>query len=290
MTASSGACQRNARRLPGQLASTSSSFAIAQVPALRIANIAALCACNVRFIPRGPSCRTFTFCIPPEASRGATSSRFPSRWGRGHGPRDHPCCWKIYRTAGRLARQKQRLEIASGGGLEWLPQENIVFDGSDAFLETRVSLREGARFIGWEVLCLGRPASGERFQNGRLRQHFELYLDEAPLCIERACYEGGSSLLEGRFGLGGARALGTLFATPVPLGTLDLVREVAAAQKFDAGELFSSTLLGPRGEVLCCRYLGASAARGREWLARIWSAIRPELVGRPAVPPRIWFT
>ena len=281
MTASSGACQTNACRLPGELASTSSSFAIARAPASRIANIAALCACNVRSIPRGPSCRTFTFCIPPGASRGVTSSPFPSRWGLGPRPSSTtPAAGKIYRTAGRLARQKTAPRDRVGRGPRVAPPRKHRVRWVRCILETRVAPRRCAVRRMGRCCASGARASGERFQNGRLRQHFELYLDEAPLCIERACYDGGSSLLEGRFGLGGGARSRYL----VRDAGAALARSTSCARwlrrRADPGELFSSTLLGPRGEVLCCRYLGGSAARGRELLARIWSAIRPELHGQ----------
>ena len=46
--------------------------------------------------------------------------------------------------------------------LEWLPQETIVFDGARSRMDTRVQLGAGSRYFGWEILCLGRSASGER--------------------------------------------------------------------------------------------------------------------------------
>ncbi len=42
--------------------------------------------------------------------------------------------------------------------------------------------------------------------------------------------------------------------------------------------------------VLCCRYLGASVERGARYLRETWRLLRPPLLGRPAVAPRIWAT
>ena len=44
---------------------------------------------------------------------------------------------------------------------------------------SRVELARDARFIGWDVICLGRTASGERYASGRLRQSLELVRDGA---------------------------------------------------------------------------------------------------------------
>src|SRR5262245_47867081 len=57
--------------------------------------------------------------------------------------------------------------------LEWLPQETIVFDGARARSRTQVHLQGTSRFLGWEILCLGRPANAERFLHGDLHQDFE---------------------------------------------------------------------------------------------------------------------
>src|SRR3569623_3774405 len=63
-----------------------------------------------------------------------------------------PAAGKFYRRAGAPARQPQLLRVAAAAALEWLPRENIVFDGARAELCTRVELAEGARFIGWEIM------------------------------------------------------------------------------------------------------------------------------------------
>ena len=82
--------------------------------------------------------------------------------------------------------------------VEWLPQETIVFDGAraDIGLEVRLDGRR-ARDRGWEILCLGRTGSGERFAAGHAR-----------LATRIDCATGGSSGIErGRLepGRAGAR-------------------------------------------------------------------------------------
>jgi urease accessory protein len=58
----------------------------------------------------------------------------------------------------RVARLTQTLS-AHGGVLEWLPQENIFYPDTAVELRTIVRLEALARFIGWEIGCLGLPAS-----------------------------------------------------------------------------------------------------------------------------------
>jgi urease accessory protein len=192
-----------------------------------------------------------------------------------------PAAGKVYRTReGRApAAQRHRLTVEAGGSLEWLPQETILYDGARVELDTRVDLDEGAAFIGWEILCLGRPAAGERFARGACRQRLELWRDGLPLCLERARLDGGAPVLDAPWGLRGAPVSGTLLATPAP--PLDLVRSLPS------GELTSATVIG---DVLVARVLSGSAERAREHFIRLWALLRLALLGRPASAPRIWRT
>lgn len=191
-----------------------------------------------------------------------------------------PAAGKFYRSAGGWAALQQRLAVAAGAALEWLPQEQIVFQGAKVDALTRVDLAVGAGFIGWEIACLGRPASDEGFGDGMLRQRFELWRDGRPLLLERLRLQGGGPELSAAWGLGGASVLGTLVA----VGADGAAEELARAA---AGERAAVTRLG---DVLVARYLGHGAERAREVFADVWAALRPVLFGREACAPRIWTT
>ena len=79
-----------------------------------------------------------------------------------------PGAGKWYRSGGQEAAQRLAFTVAEGGTLEWLPQESIVFDAARAAMHSTIELAGEARFIGWEILCLGRRAAGERFRAGHL--------------------------------------------------------------------------------------------------------------------------
>ena len=195
-----------------------------------------------------------------------------------------PAAGKFYRSAGPASIQEQLLSVAPGAALEWLPQETILYARCRASLSTRVTLAPGARFMGWEVLCLGRPAAGEHFDAGLCRHRLELWCGDRPLLIERSTIAGGSELLRAPWGFGGRTVSGTLLATPADEALLATVREAVTVEHDD---LFSATLLD---SVLLCRYLGDSAESARRCFADAWRAVRPALLGREAQPPRIWRT
>ncbi len=235
--------------------------------------------------PEGESVCQTIIVHPPAGIVGGDRLRVDVALGAGaHAQLTTPGAGKWYRSAGRTARQDIALRAAAGATLEWLPQETIVFDGAIGELALDVELRGDAAFMGWDVVCLGRAASGERFEHGRLRQRIAISRDGVPLFIERADLTGGDALLDSPVGLNGAVVFGTFIAAAqtVPDAILALCRDVAAADGEVAVTRMRGCLLG--------RYRGASTQSARAYFAQLWCVLRPALTGRSAVLPRIWNT
>ena len=191
-----------------------------------------------------------------------------------------PGATKFYTSIGPTALQKQRFSLR-GGCLEWLPQENIFFPGAAVELCTEIDLESDARYIGWEIHCLGRPVIAERFDRGAVMFSTALRRDGKPLLIERLVVDGEA--LSGKATLRDMPVIATLIATAADNGVIDAVRELPGMQSTAAGV----TLLQ---DVLVCRYLGDSTEEARKLFVAVWQAIRPLLTGKAAVAPRIWAT
>jgi urease accessory protein len=183
-----------------------------------------------------------------------------------------PGAAKWYRSAGPWAEQKLQFDVE--GTLEWLPRETIVFDGALAKLECEIRLGEEARFIGWEVMCLGRTGSGERFNKGKIRIETSVIRGGKPLWIERGTLHPG--LMASPAGLAGHSVFGTLVATEVPGDVLARCREIAP----------TTALPG----LTLARYLGDSTEQALRVFTEVWKILRPAVTGREAIPPRIWST
>jgi urease accessory protein len=196
----------------------------------------------------------------------------------------NPAATKLYRSDGRVAKVRQSLSVASGSLLEWLPQETIVFDGANAELTTQVHLDGTSQFLGWDVLCLGRPAAKEKFSTGRLIQSLEVWRDALPLYLERAEFGEGAALLGAEWGLGGAPVLGTMWIATDILGVLELGRQCISAVA-DAGPRAAATELDG---VTVIRYVGPSVRDCWALFVAVWAAVRPLLSGTSASVPRIW--
>ena len=195
-----------------------------------------------------------------------------------------PGAGKWYRSAGPTAGLTQRVAVADGAVCEWLPQESIVYDGALGTLATEVELVGDAAFVGAEMLCFGRTASGERFTRGALAVSTRIRRDGRPLWLERGRIAGGSPLLESPVGLAGAPVVGSvLVASPKCDAALrDACREIVPA----AGQGAVTLLPG----LLVARWLGPACAPGREWFTRLWAVVRPAVAGVPMRVPRIWNT
>jgi urease accessory protein len=196
-----------------------------------------------------------------------------------------PGAGKWYRSAGALATQRLQVKVGAGATAEWLPQETIVFAGAQARLESQVELAADARFLGWEVLCLGRRASGESFSHGALRLANRITREGRPLWLERGRIDGGGALLDSAVGLAGFPVCGTLLATGVV--PPDLLAACRAAAATEAGAKFGITALPG---LLVARYLGHSSEAARQWFFELWQRLRPALLGCEAQTPRIWNT
>ena len=192
-----------------------------------------------------------------------------------------PGAAKWYRANGP-AYQQLTLQVAAGATLEWLPQESIVYCGAQAQLETRIELQGDARLCYWDMVALGRPASGERFDSGEFRSRLEIHRDGQLLWHERQRIAGNDGLLDSPIGLGGQPVFATLLITgDIDAELLERCRELPSAVRGDLTQLPG---------LLVARCLADQALHARAWLIALWQQLRPALLGREAVPPRIWNT
>ena len=194
-----------------------------------------------------------------------------------------PAANKFYR-GDIAATMVQTFSVSAGAVLEWLPQETICFRGAQAEMTTRVELAQEGVFVGWEMVCLGRPAAAEAFTAGRARLRFELWRDGRPLLLERGCFAAGDVVFGAAWGLQGRALTGTMVCTVDHPGAVAAVRDGVAPP---AAGLFSVSQLDG---VLVCRYLGDQACEARFCFEQAWRVLRPLAVGREACSPRIWKT
>jgi len=192
-----------------------------------------------------------------------------------------PGAAKWYRAAGP-AYQTLNLRVAAGATLEWLPQETIIYSAAQAELNTEIDLEGDAKLLYWDIVALGRPASGERFDAGHFQAELNIRRDGQLLWHERQRVSGGDGLLDSPIGLDGKPVFATLLISgEIDSALLERCRELPTEVRGDLTQLPG---------LLVARCLASEALHARAWLIELWHLLRPELLGRTAVPPRIWST
>ncbi|WP_213989926.1 urease accessory protein UreD [Sodalis sp. dw_96] len=190
-----------------------------------------------------------------------------------------PGATKFYRSAGAEARLRQKFLLEEDSVLEWLPQGNIFFPAANVAINSEFTLHAGARLLGFETLCLGRPVMGEAFEQGRLNSLLRIHCPGSAGLYERLEIQGGMLNKLADYPL-----VGTFFATPASVEMLDKVRALLA--RFNP-PVAGATLLDT---LLMVRLLDDDNQRLQEILHGVWALLRPQMLGREAVPPRIWST
>jgi urease accessory protein len=170
------------------------------------------------------------------------------------------------------------VRVVPGAGLEWLPQETLLFDRCALDRRLDVELAGDAWFLGVESLVFGRAAMGERVTQAWLRDGIRVRRDGSWLLHETVRLDGDvDAMLQRPAIAAGARALATLvFVAPEAEAALDGVRAALDGTPVEAG---TSAWNG----MLVARFLAGDAAALR---AAVVAALATLRGSRPL--PRVW--
>ena len=276
------------------------------------------------FHPEGPVCHAYLL-HPPGGVVGG--DRLDVQVAVGPGAQaliTTPAAGKFYRSAGARACQTQTIEVAPGGGCEWLPGMNILHGGARVDLQQRFRVAPTSRLLAWDIVGLGRPGSGDGFPDGDADMSSRFELSGVPEWIDRWRVRGGSAMTSQPWGMQRHNYSGTFLAWPATVADLD---ELRAQQPTSGAVVFSGTLLPMRASIGESQWIESRSAELRpaevrfpevrsaesqwegsapgllvgRWLAsdgealgwrmrEAWSQLRPRVVGLPACPPRVWST
>ncbi|WP_394780340.1 urease accessory protein UreD [Undibacterium sp.] len=202
-----------------------------------------------------------------------------------------PGAAKWYRSNGYTSQQHVQLDVAEGARLEWLPQETIFFDDARVRLHQTIHLARDARYIGGDILCFGRTASGESYRSGAILQHSEIRREGKLIWFEQGSLAGGSSSMTSPLSLAGKTVCATVIASGDSLSAaaLTLLRE-QTAQLVQDKEACAQTGATQLKSLIVARYLGDSSEVAKQWMTAVWQHLRPAVIGMAAVAPRIWNT
>lgn len=194
-----------------------------------------------------------------------------------------PGATKWYRSEGAWARQQLHFSVGVDASLEWLPRENIFFDGANVSLHLDVDLSGRAKYFGWDIVSFGRRASGETWRRGRLHTHTHIRCADRVLWSEAANVDAQSGFAHSPVGLAGFTVCGTFVCAGSEVSAASLAD--CRGVKPPEGSRVGVTHV-PR--VLIARYLGDSSEDAFQWFVNLWVVLREGTLGKVAHPPRVW--
>jgi urease accessory protein len=244
-----------------------------------------------RLYPEGESICHHVLVHPPGGLVGGDVLEVEAELAAGtHALITTPGATRYYRSAGQPAVQQVRARLAENARLEWLPLETIAYRQCRGENHLRFDLAPSAEMIGWDVLALGLPATGEPWDQGRYTQHLTL----PGVWREQAVIDAQDRrLLDSPLGWAGRRVLGTLWfaagsALPHDRRTrlLDEARAVLAASPLSA----TAGVTSPHAGTVVLRVLADRVEPVMQGLIAVRHAWRAAAWQRPLHVPRIWRT
>jgi urease accessory protein len=205
-----------------------------------------------------------------------------------------PGATRFYKTSGEAAIQRTTVKLADGARLEWLPLENIAYNGCLAENRLQLQLAPTAELIGWDITALGLPAANQPFERGAFTQHLELLSpkDSRSPWLERGCIAAQDKrLLQSPLGLAGHTCLAALFFIAGRAISAS-ARELLLAKSREIAELHSlKTTCGitsPHSQVIVLRVLAHHTEEAVDLCKKVRGAWRELAWELPNVSPRIW--
>ena len=229
---------------------------------------------------------------PPAGIAGGDHLSFHMQASQGaHALVTTPGAGKWYKTNQKQAFQHIEITVNDSAIFEWLPQETMLFNGACASSSSKIMLDEGASFIGWDMLVIGRQACLEQFSQGSYQSSLQLYRNEKLLVTDRLNFLGNDRFLTSCLGLNGHAVMGSFWAVP-PINQrntqqlelqIDQIRELIMRMQINV----RLTLLD---DVITARYLGDDVRQCHDAFAAIRAKLRRYWFDLDEEFPRIWRT
>jgi len=200
-----------------------------------------------------------------------------------------PGAGKWYKANGLAAQQDLIFNVSEHACLEWLPQENILFDEASVAYHANVNLASTAKYATWEVLCFGRQARGESWASGGLRQKAQIRRAGRLIWNEQSFVNAQDKVMQSLVGLKGAKVSGNFVVASgtVPEEVLEACRQIKPTEALDPEARYGVTALP---EIFAARYIGQSSQCAKKYFEKLWAILRPWYANADMLRPRIWNT
>ncbi|MAL01382.1 MAG: urease accessory protein [Alcaligenaceae bacterium] len=202
-----------------------------------------------------------------------------------------PGATRWYKANGQASTQSVVLNVNENARLDWLPQENIIFEDANATAQTTITLSSGARTVGWEIVQLGSVCTDGHWRSGQVNVDLRLTLDGRLLWVDTGQLTAIHPLRECQSGLAHFPVTATLWAFGPKLAE-EICEEISLLLPWHdtlrAG--FTQIPTNNNQALGLIRVLGRHAQDVRELLIAQWALLRPLVLGVSSKPVRLWAT
>lgn len=206
-----------------------------------------------------------------------------------------PGAGRMYRARNDRKRQQQNVHlfVEKNSSLEWLPMEAILYPNANASFDNQIHLAQSSKVIYWDVMSLGLPSNQQGFEQGEVNQNVRVFQQGRLALQERFVLNNTNrKRMNGLAGLRQFSIQGFMLAGPFERDQADLVAQLReAAHQFISDKHVSIPMgITQTGDFICIRCIADLSDKVREVFSQLWAIIRPALLNRDAVAPRIWST
>ena len=163
-----------------------------------------------------------------------------------------------------------------------------MFDGAQSSNHLLIRLDANSSYIGWDIVCFGRPACVAPVSVGQWNSSLEIARGGLPLLIEHTQVQGGSPALTANWGYASNCVAATFVCATPGLDRLGHAADAIRELLLDVSDV-NAAVTAMDGLVVL-RLQARSIERVRQVLIESWARTRPIIAGRPACAPRIWST
>jgi urease accessory protein len=243
------------------------------------------------FYPEGPDCAHAYLLHPPGGLVSGDHLQISVRVEENaHALLTTPGAGRAYKARPDRTLQHQHITLNANKNatLEWLPQETLLYPNARARLDTDIQLDDGAKFIGWDITCLGLPASQQPFDSGEVSQRIQI-IENGRIALREHLHlsDKNRTALNGSVGLREHSVNGFMVAGPFSEPFSD---ESLANLRTQCAEFSGLAGVTQVGRYLIIRALENRAEPVKKLFIHCWSPIRKDLCNRATCEPRIWTT
>jgi urease accessory protein len=179
--------------------------------------------------------------------------------------------------------------VVDEGALEWLPQETIVQDGTQAKSIVEFHLSKNAKVIACEIVVLGRKDFGETLSRGEFQQSMSIHCDGRLIFNDRNLWK--AEFLRHSVAMDQHHVSALFWAARPQAWHEDEVAKLET--HLDEFAKDHELICGASQVVpglLLVRVIGSNVEQVRRVVHQAWAHLRPQVFELQASLPRIWNT